>query len=67
MLMSYCLDKDIPALGLCCGMQMLDVVSGVTSIQDIPTFLVRRKWIFPISTEIIKSHRIHIGIMPHMM
>lgn len=38
LLMSYCLDKDIPVLGLCRGMQILGVVSGASTIQDIPTF-----------------------------
>ncbi|MBR3297761.1 MAG: gamma-glutamyl-gamma-aminobutyrate hydrolase family protein [Clostridia bacterium] len=36
--MSYCLDKDIPMLGFCRGMQMLAVVSGGETIQDIPTY-----------------------------
>ncbi len=33
--MSYCLDHNIPLLGLCRGMQMLAVVSGVPLIQDL--------------------------------
>ena len=33
--MSYCLDHDIPVLGLCRGMQMLGVVSGAAIIQDL--------------------------------
>ena len=36
--MAYCLDNDIPVLGLCRGMQMLAVVSGATMIQDLGTF-----------------------------
>ena len=36
--MAYCLDHDIPVLGLCRGMQMLAVVSGAPLIQDLPTF-----------------------------
>ena len=36
--MTYCLDHDIPLLGLCRGSQMLGVVSGATMIQDIPTW-----------------------------
>lgn len=36
--MTYCLDHDIPVLGICRGMQMLGVVSGATVIQDIPAF-----------------------------
>ena len=35
--MSYCLDHDIPVLGLCRGMQMLAVVSGASMIQDLDT------------------------------
>lgn len=36
--MAYCLDHDIPVLGLCRGMQMLSVVSGATMIQDLGTY-----------------------------
>ena len=36
--MSYCLDNDIPFIGMCRGLQMLAVVSGSEMIQDIPTF-----------------------------
>ena len=36
--MAYCLDYDIPVLGLCRGMQMLGVVSGAPLIQDLPTY-----------------------------
>ncbi|MBQ7867187.1 MAG: gamma-glutamyl-gamma-aminobutyrate hydrolase family protein [Clostridia bacterium] len=35
LLMSYCLDNDIPLLAVCRGMQMLTVVSGGSLIQDI--------------------------------
>ena len=35
--MAYCLDHDIPVLGLCRGMQMLGVVSGAPLIQDLPS------------------------------
>lgn len=37
-LMSYCIDNDIPVMGFCRGMQMLAVVSGGTIMQDIPTY-----------------------------
>ena len=37
-LMSYCLEKNIPILAICRGMQMLSVVSGATMIADIPTY-----------------------------
>ena len=33
--MAYCLDHDLPVLGLCRGMQMLAVVSGAPLIQDL--------------------------------
>ena len=39
MLMDYCLDNNIPVLGICRGMQMLAIVSGAKIIQDIPTFM----------------------------
>ena len=38
-LMSYCLEHDIPLMAICRGMQMLSVVSGAEVIQDIPTWL----------------------------
>ena len=38
-LMSYCLEKDIPVLAICRGMQVLAVVSGARMIQDIPDYL----------------------------
>lgn len=34
-LLSYCLENDIPVLAICRGMQMLSVVSGADMIQDI--------------------------------
>ena len=37
-LMSYCLENDIPIMGFCRGMQMLAVVSGCKMISDIPTY-----------------------------
>ena len=36
--LAYCLDNDIPVMGMCRGMQMMVVVSGGTIIQDIPTY-----------------------------
>ena len=36
--MSYCLDNDIPVMGLCRGMQMLSVISGAEMIQDLPAY-----------------------------
>ena len=36
--MSYCLDNDIPVMGLCRGMQMLPVISGAEMIQDLPAY-----------------------------
>ena len=36
--MTYCLDRHIPVLGLCRGMQMLGVVSGASLIQDLPAY-----------------------------
>ena len=34
-LLSYCLEHDIPVFAICRGMQMLSVVSGANMIQDI--------------------------------
>jgi putative glutamine amidotransferase len=36
--MAYCLDHDIPVLGLCRGMQLLGVVSGAPLIQDLSNY-----------------------------
>jgi putative glutamine amidotransferase len=36
--MTYCLDHDIPVMGFCRGMQMLSVVSGAETIQDVPAY-----------------------------
>ena len=38
LLMSYCLERDIPLMAICRNMQMLSVVSGAEVIQDIPTW-----------------------------
>lgn len=38
LLMSYCIDKDIPLMGICRGAQLLGIVSGATMIQDIPSW-----------------------------
>ena len=38
LLMSYCLEKDIPVFAICRGMQMLSVVSGAKMINDIPSY-----------------------------
>ena len=35
----HALDKDMPVLGICAGMQLLNVLSGGTLYQDIPTQL----------------------------
>lgn len=37
-LMAYCLDKDMPTLGACRGMQVMSIVSGTGFIQDIPAY-----------------------------
>ena len=38
LLLSYCLEENIPILAICRGMQMLTVVSGGDIIQDLPTW-----------------------------
>jgi len=38
LLAQYCLEKNIPLLGICRGMQVLSVVSGARMIQDIGTW-----------------------------
>lgn len=42
LLMSYCLEKDVPILAICRGMQMLSVVSGADMIQDIPVYMEKK-------------------------
>ncbi len=39
LLMTYCLDHDIPVLAICRGMQMLSVVSGAEMIQDLAMYM----------------------------
>jgi len=41
-LMSYCLEHDIPILAICRGMQMLCVVSGAEVEQDIDTWFAEQ-------------------------
>lgn len=38
LLMTYCVDNDIPVLGICRGMQMLAVADGAGMIQDLPAW-----------------------------
>lgn len=38
LLMSYCLDNNIPVIGFCRGSQMLGVVSGAGIIQDLKVY-----------------------------
>ena len=40
--MKYCIEQDLPVMGMCRGMQMMSVVSGATVVQDIPTFFASR-------------------------
>ena len=40
--MTYCLDHDIPVMGFCRGMQMLSVVSGAETIQDVPAYFAEQ-------------------------
>ena len=42
LLMSYCLEKDVPILAICRGMQMLSVASGADMIQDISAYMQRQ-------------------------
>lgn len=37
LLMTCCLENDVPVLALCRGMQMMAVASGASLIQDLPT------------------------------
>ncbi len=39
LLMSYCLEYDIPILAICRGMQLLCTVCGADMIQDIPLYM----------------------------
>lgn len=43
LLMTYCLDHDIPTLGICRGMQMMAVAAGAEMIQDIPAYFASRE------------------------
>ena len=44
--MCYCLENDIGILGICRGMQLLGVVSGMSYIQDFGTFFERQNVIY---------------------
>lgn len=46
LLMAYCIDKDLPTMGFCRGMQMMSVVSGASMIQDIPAFFEERNTVY---------------------
>jgi len=39
LLMSWCLEKDVPILAICRGMQLLAVVSGADMIQDLTLYM----------------------------
>ncbi len=39
LLMTYCLDHDIPILAICRGMQMMSIVSGAEMIQDLAVYM----------------------------
>jgi len=39
LLMSWCLEKDLPILAICRGMQLLAVVSGADMIQDLGLYM----------------------------
>ena len=39
LLMSWCLEQDVPILALCRGMQLLAVVSGADMIQDLGLYM----------------------------
>jgi len=46
LLMRYCLDNDIPTLGICRGMQMMAVAAGAEMIQDIPAWFASQGKIY---------------------
>ena len=51
LLFSYCLEKNIPILAICRGMQMLSIVSGAEIVQDIP------RWFAEEGAEYCYQHR----------
>ncbi len=46
LLMSYCLEHDIPLMAICRGMQVLSVVSGAEMMQDIPTWFAEQNLVY---------------------
>lgn len=51
LLLSYCLDHDIPTLAICRSMQMLSILSGAEMVQDIP------QWFAEAGVEYNDQHR----------
>jgi len=54
-LWAYCIDKNIPALGVCRGEQMLGIVSGCKFTQDIPTYYAKN------GAKYNDTHRMPVG------
>ena len=54
-LWAYCIDKNIPALGVCRGEQMLGIVSGCKFTQDIPTYYAKN------GAQYNDTHRMPVG------
>jgi gamma-glutamyl-gamma-aminobutyrate hydrolase PuuD len=54
-LWAYCIDKNIPALGVCRGEQVLGIVSGCKFMQDIPTYYAKN------GAKYHDTHRMPIG------